>query len=124
VPDGPLHIAQRSVLAALAAGLSGTFAIMREIAGVVLGTAAAMAVLATLPACLRGTLAIVRKVAGAVLPAKLSGARRALAILGKIARIPGMSLVGHRMSPCSARTGIARHRLNGVRWHGLSSRLL
>ena len=81
------------------AGVGGPFAILREIAGIVLGPTAAMAIFATLTACLRSALTIVGKVAGAMLPSKLSRACSALTIFSKVAWIPSMSLIGHRISP-------------------------
>jgi hypothetical protein len=71
--DGPPNLAERpapkthsldgSVLAALAAGFRGTFAILREVARIVLGTAATMTVLSALAAGFRGALAVVGKIA-------------------------------------------------------------
>jgi hypothetical protein len=48
---------------ALAAGFRGTFAILREVARIVLGTAATMTVLSALAAGFRGALAVVGKIA-------------------------------------------------------------
>lgn len=85
------------VLAAFAAGFGCAFAILREVAGVVLGAATAVAVLTALAASFSGTFAIIGEVAGAVLPTDVASARGFLAILGEVARVPRMSLFGHRM---------------------------
>src|SRR4051794_3248950 len=99
-----------TVLAALAAGLGGPFAILREVAGVVFRAAATATALATFASGLGCTLTIVGEVARAVLATDMAGARGLLAVLGKVAGVPGMLLVAHRCAPSFAscfRTGCA-----------------
>jgi hypothetical protein len=85
------------VLTALTTCFRSAFAILCEVPWVVRGTTATVAILAALAASFRRTLTVVRKVAGAMLAANLSCARSLLAILCEIARVPRMSLFGHRM---------------------------
>jgi hypothetical protein len=62
------------VLTALATCLGGAFAILREVAWIMLCAATAAAVLTALASRFRGTLAVVGEIAGTVLPAELAGA--------------------------------------------------
>jgi hypothetical protein len=78
------------VLATLAAGFGSALAIIGKVALTV-----RLAVLATLAARLCCFLAVIREISRAVLAANLAGARRLLAVLGKVARISGMSLIRH-----------------------------
>jgi hypothetical protein len=114
------------VLATFAAGFSCAFAILGKVARIVLGAAAAVAVLTALAAGFGCTFAVIGEVAGAVLPADMASARGFLAILGEVARIPRMSLFGHRMYLLMtyARTGVARLYCNGRIRRRLTSRLL
>jgi hypothetical protein len=86
----------RSMLAAFAAGLRGTFAILREVARIVLGTAAAVAVFTAFAPGFGGALAVIGKIARTVLPADLTGARCLFAILSEVSRVPCVSLISHR----------------------------
>jgi hypothetical protein len=112
------------LLAALAACLGCAFAILGEIASVMLGAAAAVAVLTTLAARFGSTLAIIGEIARAVLPADMTRTRCLLTILGKVARVPRMSLVRHaKCSFVSRLTGIPVPTATGADRVGLSSRL-
>jgi hypothetical protein len=85
-----------SVLAAFAAGFRGTFAILREVARIMLGTTAAVTVLSALAPGFRGALAVIGEIARTVLPADVTGARCLFAILSEVSRVPCMSLISHR----------------------------
>jgi hypothetical protein len=81
--------------ATFAARLGCALAVLGKIAWVVLGPAATMAVFTAFATCFCGPGAVVGKIARAVFPADMTGTRRLLAIFGKIARIPNMSLLRH-----------------------------
>jgi hypothetical protein len=99
--DQPKPIRYGSVLTAvtllptLAAGLRRASAILREVAGIVRGTATAVAVLTALASGFRCTLPVVGEIARAVLPTNVTGARCPIAIFREVAWIPRMSLFGH-----------------------------
>jgi len=82
-------------LAAFAACSGRPFAVLGEIAGIAFRTTPAVTAFTALSAGLGRALAVMSKVAGAVLATDVAGARRLLAILGKIAGIPRMPLFGH-----------------------------
>ncbi len=89
----------RSLLPTLTASFRCAVAILSEVPAIILGTAAAMTVFAALAASLGGTLAIVSEVTGSPLPARLTGSRSLLGVIGGLAGIPRMSLFDH--SSCS-----------------------
>src|SRR4051812_37175355 len=79
------------VLATLAPGCRRLFTVIGEVA------TAAVACLTALATGFRSALPIVRKVAGTVLAADMACAGRLLAILGEVARVPGVALLCHWM---------------------------
>jgi len=90
------------VLTAFAAGIRGPLAILREVARIMLSTAAAMAVLTALASGFRCPFAVVGEIARAVLSAGLAGTRCLFAILSEIARA----------IPCRRRRGCGRRNIS------------
>ena len=82
-----------AVLTALASGFHGLFAILREVASVIVGPAAAMAAFTALASGFYRTSTIMREIAGTALTAQPSGPRRLLPIFGKIAAVSRALLV-------------------------------
>jgi len=86
---------RKSVLATLPAGLGCTLAILGEVARIVLRSAAAVAMLAALAPGFSRALTVIGEVAGAVLSTDMARAGSLFAIFSEVARIAGMSLIGH-----------------------------
>jgi hypothetical protein len=98
----PLGIVSKIARTVLTAGMASTrrlFTILCEVAGVVVRATATMARLPAFAPGLRRPFGVVREIAGAVLSAGMARPRRLLPILGKIARISGMSLFCHLRLP-------------------------
>jgi hypothetical protein len=93
------------VLTALPTGFGCALTILREVARIVPGAAAAAAVLTAFAAGFSCPFPIVREIARAVLPADMSGARCLLAVFRKVPRISSMPLFGHGQSPQFVRLG-------------------
>jgi hypothetical protein len=95
-----------TLLTALAARLGRALAVLGEVAGIARGATATMAALATFSSRFGRALTIVREISRTALSTQMAGARRLLAVFGKIARVPGMPVLAHHTLPLSSSDGM------------------